>query len=88
MRHARPGLVNGLHVGLLLEFLLALLGDIELAEKLSEQLEVPDQRRAQRQLGENPQVDFLVGELDGVLGNLAEIARLTRRVPEAAGHPG
>jgi len=88
VRHARAGLVNGLHVGLLLKLLLALLGDIELAEQLSEQLKMPNQRGAQGQLGENAQVDFLVGEFNGVLGNLSEIARFSRRVPEAARHPG
>src|SRR5712691_5599738 len=80
--------MNGLYVGLLLQLLLALLGDVELAEQLPEQMKVPYQRRTQVQLGKHAQMNFLVGKFDRVLGYLAEVPRFARGVPEAARDPG
>ena len=47
VRHARAGLVHRLQVARLAQLLLAQLGDVELAEQLAEQVQVPAQRRAE-----------------------------------------
>jgi hypothetical protein len=74
VRHPGSRLVHGLHIRLLLEFLLADLGNVELLEQLSEQVKVPLQGRAQLLPREHPQMKFLIRVFDRVLGHLPEFA--------------
>src|SRR6185295_1361300 len=66
VRGARAGLVNRLQVARFAQLLLAQLGDIELAEQLAEQVQVPLQRRPDAIGREDAELERAICELHGV----------------------
>ena len=84
VRHARAGFVHRLQVALLAQLLLAQLGDVELAQQLAEQVQVPVQRRAHAKVRVHGKGERAVLELDAARGGLA---LLSLRLPCAPAHP-
>jgi hypothetical protein len=76
---ARAGFVHRLQVARLPQLRLAQLGDVELGEQLSQQVQVPLQRRADAEARVDGQRDLLVGKLDRVGRALAALAALLCR---------
>ena len=63
VRQPRPGLVHSAQIAHLLEFSRTLLGGVILVRQLQQQVEVPDQRRAQLMLGEQREYQRLAGKI-------------------------
>ena len=88
MGHAGAGFVHRLHVGLMLQLLFAQFRQVELAQHLTQQMEMPGQRRAQIVLRVDAQQQFLVGVFHCVLARMAEFAAIGGTAPGAAADPG
>ena len=88
MRGAGAGLVHRLQVARLAQLLLAQLGDVELAEQLAEQMQVPLQRGSEAIAREDAELELPVGELHDVRRAAAEFAARRAAVPGDARHRG
>ncbi len=86
VRHARAGLVHRLDIARLPQLLLAQLRHVELAEQLAEQVQVPEQRRAQAVARVDAQRNGAVLEVDGMRRALAFFAARLGGFPAHAGH--
>ena len=88
MGQARAGLVDGLDITELLQFLRAQLGFVEFPEQLPQQIEMPGQRRAERLPGKDGERQPAMAELVALAIAPAGDAIAVLRMPLAAIHPG